>query len=164
MRKLAYILLLFGFAACAAGAPGTRDLVETGGALAVWDIENLTPGVHNTPADLGELLSNTIVEAIQSSGKFTVVEREKLLLALEELHLGSSALADESTALRLGKLVGAKWMVFGAYQVIGETMRLDLRRVNVETGSVVKASQKTVPSSQLVQWMDAARETAGEIL
>jgi curli biogenesis system outer membrane secretion channel CsgG len=38
-------------------------------------------------------------------------------------------------------------MVFGSYTAIGETIMLDLRMVEVETGRILKATYKTTTSS-----------------
>lgn len=126
--------------------------------VAVWDLEDLSPSRAAQP-DLGELLSGRIIETL-SHREYTVIERERLLLALQELNLGSSMLVDETTRLKLGKLMGARYMVFGGYQVIGGQMRLDLRMVEVETGKVLKAVQKTTAAGDLSGWIDAAQQAA----
>jgi len=136
---------------------------EEGATVAVWDLDDLSPSASNNPG-MGEILSAQVMETIMTGGKVTVIERERLLLALEELHLGTSSLADEATRLKLGRLVGAQAMVFGAYQVFGKTMRLDLRLVEVGTGKVMKAVQKTTPDMNVSQWLEAAREAAEELL
>ncbi|NOZ69974.1 MAG: hypothetical protein GXP46_12210 [Deferribacteres bacterium] len=155
-------ILLFAviimLASCASGPAPRQGKV----AVAVWDIDNLTPSASEQP-DLGELLSAEIIRTIQEKAGYTVVERERLLLALEELHLGSASLADESTRLRLGRISGAGLMVFGGYQVIGGRMRLDLRLVDVETGRVKKAVHKTAAAEDLPAWLRIAGEAAGEL-
>ena len=82
---------------------------------------------------------------------------------MEELKLGSSSLADEDTRLKLGRLSGARLMVFGGYQIIGSRMRLDLRLVEVETGKIIKAVQKVSPASDLPGWLNSARGAAEEL-
>ena len=139
------------------------SLVEKGGAVVVWDLEDLSPIPPAMP-DLGELLSGAVIDSVQSAGPYTVVEREKLLLALEELSLGTSEIADQDTQLQLGRIVGARWMIFGGYQVVGETMRLDMRRVDVATGQVVGAVKKEVAASDVGRWLEGAREAARELL
>ena len=126
--------------------------------IAVWDLEDLSPSTSIQP-DLGELLSGRIIETL-SNKEYTVIERERLLLALQELNLGTTSLVDETTRLKLGKLMGARYMVFGGYQIIGGQMRLDLRMVEVETGKVLKAVQKTTAAGDLSGWIDAARKAA----
>jgi hypothetical protein len=146
-----------------AGPAKKSDLVSSGGAVVVWNLEDLSP-LPAPVADLGELLSGAVIDVIQSESSYTVVEREKLLLALEELYLGTSEIADEQTQLRLGRIVGARWMIFGGYQTVGDMMRLDMRRVEVSTGRVVATVKKEVSTPDVGQWIQSAREAARELL
>jgi hypothetical protein len=131
-------------------------------AVAVWDPENLSLKDSGMP-DLGQVLSGEIIQTLQTSG-IKVVEREKLVAMLEELKLGSSELADESTRLKVGRMIGAREMVFGGYMVVGKTLRLDLRRVDVATGKVFKTAKKTAQANDLAGWLKAARDAAAELL
>jgi curli biogenesis system outer membrane secretion channel CsgG len=128
-------------------------------AVAVWDLENLSIS-DAASADLGDILSGKILETVRQAAGYTVVERQQLQLALRELELGSSDLVDSATQLRIGRIVGAKEMIFGAYQVIGKQMRLDLRLVDVESGRILKAAEKTTPSSDISGWIQAATDAA----
>jgi hypothetical protein len=143
---------------------GCATIVEQPGvsAVAVWDPENLSFKDSGMP-DLGQVLSGEIIQALQTSG-IKVVEREKLVAMLEELKLGSSELADESTRLKVGRMIGAREMVFGGYMIVGKTMRLDLRRVDVATGKVFKTAKKTAQANDLAGWLKAARDAAAELL
>jgi TolB-like protein len=129
--------------------------------LAVWDMEDLSPG--EPQAGIGEIMSARVMEVLKDRGDYTVVERTRLIRVLEELRIGSSELADEETRLKVGRLVGARFMVFGGYQIIGGKMRLDIRLVEVETGKVIKAVQKTALSSDMAGWLDAAGKAAAEL-
>jgi curli biogenesis system outer membrane secretion channel CsgG len=153
-----HIFLVCYFLGCSA-APA---MDQKPGAVAVWDLENLSP-VEQTPTDLGELLSAQVTDTLSESAGFTVVERQRLLLVLQELNIGSSDIADASTRLRVGKIVGAKFMVFGSYFVMGGVMRLDLRMVEVETGKIVKAAERTVSGNDLSTWLNTAREAARDL-
>jgi curli biogenesis system outer membrane secretion channel CsgG len=153
------VLMLVYFSGCAS-APCMEKKIFT---VAVWDLENLNPA-DAVGAEMGELLAVKIIETLKDSGAYTVVERERLILALEELNLGTSTLVDKSTRLKIGKIVGARLMVFGSFFVIAGTMRLDLRLVEVETGSVLKAAQKTASADALPEWLKIAREAAQELI
>ena len=72
------------------------------------------------------------------------IERTRLVQVLEEQAIGSSELASEKTRLRLGKLLGAKEMIFGAFQILGENARIDVRLVDVETSKVIAADGKVI--------------------
>jgi curli biogenesis system outer membrane secretion channel CsgG len=132
-------------------------------AVAVWDLANLNPAEAIGP-DMGELLAAKVMETLKESDAFQVVERERLILALEELARGSTSLVDEATRLRIGRIVGARFMVFGGYFVLGDMMRLDLRLVEVETGRIVKAAQKTASAGDLTGWLRVARQAAQELI
>jgi curli biogenesis system outer membrane secretion channel CsgG len=133
-----------------------------GASVAVWDLEYLSLA-PNEYQDISEVLSAKIVETFKESGRYEIVEREQLLLALEELNIGTSSIVDESTRLRIGRIIGAKYMVFGTYFVMSESMRIDLRLVEVETGSVVKAAQKTTKTTDPIEWMNLAGEACRDL-
>ena len=161
LRALAplFCILLMNFFLSSCATEPLRDDQAKG--LAVWDMEDMSPG--SSRIDIGELLSARVVEVLKNRGDYTVVERTRILRVLEELRIGSSSLADEETRLKVGKLVGARFMVFGGYQIIGKKMRLDIRLVEVETGKVLKAVQKTTASSDISGWLDAAGKAAAEL-
>jgi hypothetical protein len=45
----------------------------------------------------------------------------------------------------------------------GKAMRIDLRRVDVETGSVLKAASSKAGSGDIAGWLAAARSAAAEL-
>ena len=153
------ILLLAFFAGCTSAA--CKD--QRTPAVAVWDLENLNPD-DAIGIDMGELLAAKVIETLKASGTLQVVERERLILALEELNLSSSKLADEVTRLRIGRIIGARFMVFGGYFIIGGMMRLDLRLVEVETGRILKAAQKVTAAGDVNGWLNAAGQAAEELI
>ena len=159
-RLIGVLILLLSFFTGCTSAPSMDGQTP---AVAVWDLENLNPAATIGP-DMGELLAATVIETLKESGAFQVVERERLILALEELARGSTSMVDESTRLEIGRIVGARFMVFGGYFVLGDMMRLDLRLVEVETGSIVKAAQKTTSTGDLNGWLRVARQAAKELI
>ena len=150
-------LFLAGALPGCAGAPATPSVP----AVAVWDPEDLSPGAVGEQG-IGEVLALRIVETVRARG-LSVVERQKLLLAVEELRLGSSALADESTRLRLGRITGARQMVFGGYLTIGSRVRMDLRLVDVETGKVLRVASRTGPTGGIESLIDLCGKAAADL-
>jgi len=146
--------------ACAAPAP---ELADTRHHVAVWDLEDVSP-MGGGRAELASALSSKVMEALAENPDVVLVERQKLLLALEELQLGASSLADDNTRLRIGRLAGAREMVFGAYQVIAGQLRIDLRMVDVETGRIVATAATTETSSGLDAWLAAAGRAGRALL
>jgi curli biogenesis system outer membrane secretion channel CsgG len=144
------------------GCLSVQAELPEGASVAVWDLEYLGPE-PNAHQNISEVLSAKVIETFEESGRYEIVERERLLLALEELQIGSSSVADESTRLRIGRIVGAKYMVFGTYFVLNESMRIDLRLVEVETGSVVKTAQKTTNIPDPIEWINLAGEASRDL-
>ena len=130
-------------------------------AVAVWDPEDVSPGAAGEQG-IEEVLALRIVEAARARG-LSVVERRKLLLAVEELRLGSSALAEESTRLRLGRITGARQMVFGGYLTVGNRVRIDLRLVDVETGKVLRTASRTGPAGGIDALLDLCGKAADDL-
>lgn len=138
------ILLLTG---CASSKPvykmkciPSSQLYEKGTGIAVWDFEVTDPkgNVH-----LDSFLSGKIIKKLLKDGYYDVISRDRLLLVLKELNLDTSQLADEHTRLKLGKLVGAKLMVFGdIIEITYNRMMIHLRLVEVETGKILTAVEK----------------------
>jgi len=162
-RLLVVIAICFFLIGCA-GAPPASERVDYGPGtiVAVWNLEDLSPINSNQP-DLGEFISVTIIETLENRCEFKIVEREKLVIALEELSLGSSELASESSRLRIGKILGAKLMMFGAYQVIGTIVRLDLRLVEVERGLIVSAASNEVNAQDIDTRIKGAETVAAKL-
>ena len=72
-----------------------------------------------------------------------IVEREKLESLLKEIELGEGKFIDPNTAQKLGKGLGAGYMLTGSYLIMGETMRIDARLVDVGTGEISMAEEIT---------------------
>lgn len=142
---------------CCSSCTKAPALEDGGAVVAVWDLEDMSPGTSGT--DVGELLSCRVIDVLKGKG-VPVVERSHLVRTLEELRLGSSTLVDEETRLHVGRLAGARRMIFGGYLILDAQIRVDLRLVNVETGEVLKAVEKTAPGSDVQSWLDAAAQAA----
>ncbi len=163
MRQLILVLFQIVLIVGMAGIVSAPAMSEESASVAVWDLESFVPE-GSIVADLGEMLSATVIETFKDSGKYEVVERQRLLLVLEELNIGTSEVVSDSTRLEIGRIVGARLMVFGSYTTIGETTMLDLRMVEVETGRILKATYKTTTSTNPAELLKIAREAAKELL
>jgi curli biogenesis system outer membrane secretion channel CsgG len=160
---LIFFILLYGCASVPTQVKETEQRPATA-TVAIWDFDNLSPTSLALP-DLGERLAAEVTETIMRKGNYQVVERQRLLLVLEEQNLGSQSIIDESTRLRLGKIAGARMMIFGAYQSFGGIQtRLDLRLVDVETGRNIKSVDRIVSSENYQLWFEAARQAANDLL
>jgi curli biogenesis system outer membrane secretion channel CsgG len=108
--------------------------------VVLWDFDNNTVGPMasiQAVEHLSRQLPAALLSKLSSQPELRVVERDRLRDIIAEQGLGSSALANESTRLRLGRMLGAHTMVFGDYIALGKIIRADIRMVNVETSEVL---------------------------
>ncbi len=72
-----------------------------------------------------------------------IVEREKLEKLIQEIKLGQSKYFDPATAQKLGKGLGAQNILTGSFYVLDNTIRIDARLIDVQTGAIVLAEEVT---------------------
>jgi TolB-like protein/Flp pilus assembly protein TadD len=87
---------------------------------------------------LGTGLSETVTTALQEVEGLVVWGREQLRESLRRLGVEATELAPED-AVQLGRMIGARWVLSGAFQRLGEQVRVTARVVEVESGRVLRA-------------------------
>lgn len=102
--------------------------------------ESLSPG-----------LAEIMITELSSIKTLKFVERQKINALIQEMQLAQSGLVSEETGVQVGKLVGAKYLVFGSYMVFDKKVRIDARIVEVETGLTIKAEQVTKKVSKMFE-------------
>ena len=90
-----------------------------------------------------DMVPDQLAEFFGTSKRVKLVERELIDKLLEELKLSSSDLADNQTALRIGKLVGARFITSGSVFQIKEEVRLSIKLVETETTSIIITKSQT---------------------
>lgn len=84
-------------------------------------------------------LTQMLISDLSYGTGFNLVERTRLQDIIDELELGQSKKIDPATAAKIGKLLGADYLVMGGYFEMRGSMRIDVRVVAVETGVIVKS-------------------------
>lgn len=82
-------------------------------------------------------LQQMLLTELQQSPKLRIVERARLKQILEEQDLAEQGRVQPGTAAEIGKLVGARYMVTGAFLDLYGQFRLDARMIDVETSEVI---------------------------
>jgi curli biogenesis system outer membrane secretion channel CsgG len=119
--------------------------------LAIWDFDLGSLDTSNTSsaAQYTRALPEILTEQLLSYSGAHIVERSRLREILDEQKLGSSSLSQEDTRIRLGKISGARYMIFGSALSVGPMTRLDVRLVSVETSQVVSSFEISGEASRL---------------
>ena len=92
-------------------------------------------------ASQAEYFGSQLALAASKAKLFKVVERGNLQAVLGELELQMSGLADDGSAAKAGKLLGADYLVTGTMFRGTERYELFLKLVRVETAEVVAATK-----------------------
>lgn len=105
----------------------------------------------------GEAAQDMFITELVKSGKFTVVDRERLDAIMREKNLSLSGEIDPRTAVQAGKLLGVEYILFGNVTEFGE----ETAKAQVGWGIGVDVKRK-----KFVSALDArlVSTTTGEIL
>lgn len=96
-------------------------------------------------------VAGMLISELSANPAARVVEREQIQKLLEEQSLGTSGRVNPETAAKVGKLVGARYVVLGTFIDFYGDFRVDVRLVNVETSEIVKVEKDQAPRDHLFQ-------------
>jgi hypothetical protein len=112
------------------------------------------------------ILSEALREEIYRLGGFSLVNRENIIQVLNEMGLQQTGLVDERQAVRAGKGVAAHQVVMGQFGVLGKTMVLQAKRIDLQSqGNLALASIKCAQGMEeelLAGLPDLARKLVGK--
>jgi TolB-like protein len=148
MRPLLIALSLLAPSAAAAAKPTV--------AILYFDYQ----GKDEQMGMLRKGLAQMLISDLSGSDRFQIVERDRLQEILDELKLAQSNQIDKSSAAKIGKLLGARYMVMGGYFDLMGTLRVDARVVEVETGKVIRSIGS---NSKPDQFLDLQQKLSGEL-
>lgn len=117
--------------------------------VAIWDFDNSSFMDIARVDYLKRALAEMFLAELHGVPGLRMVERVHLRKALQEMKLGSNELADQDSRLKLGKLAGAKNMMFGSFIVMDGDVRMDVRVVEVETSLTLTSEGDTVAEDDL---------------
>jgi TolB-like protein len=92
---------------------------------------------------LGRALSTMTVSDLSVIERIQLVERERLDELVAELDLQQSGYVDPESAQSVGMILGAEYVVAGAFITVDPEMRLDTRVDRVSTAEIVATAQVT---------------------
>ena len=157
MRRAAFLWV----AALAALAPG-------GAALAQDDDERVVAVMrydNNTGDDqyehLGRAFASMMISDLSVIERIRLVERERLEDLIGELELQQSGFVDPESAQTVGLMIGAEYVVVGAFVTVDPEMRLDTRVSKVETAEIVTTAEVTGQQESL---FDLQQRLADELI
>ena len=94
-------------------------------------------------AGMGKGVADLLITDLSAAANVRVVERERIEALLQEQNLAKQGQIDPATAVRLGRILGARHMITGGFMNAGERMVLTARAFDVETGQIVNTQKVT---------------------
>ncbi|NJM91153.1 MAG: hypothetical protein HC863_02550 [Myxococcales bacterium] len=85
--------------------------------------------------------ADMMITDLASVEGMVVVERDRLEALLAEIRLQRAAFFDKRTAVKLGKGLGARYAVTGAFYTAAPQLRIDVRLIEIATGKVMLSSK-----------------------
>ena len=109
-------------------------------------------------------LAQILTSDLSSVQGVRLVERTRLEEVLAELKLNHSPQIDPTSAARVGKLLGAQYLVMGGYFDLMGMLRADARVVEVETGRVIQSVGATGKPGDFLSLEQKLSEDLGRVL
>ncbi|MEA3286518.1 MAG: CsgG/HfaB family protein [Candidatus Marinimicrobia bacterium] len=152
--------------------PGWNDSIiekikagqSTKNILAVLDFEGNEKLKGKVDLKMSDMLTTSLVK----TGRFDIVERNKIDNIIKEQRLGLAGIIDEMSAAEVGKMIGAEYVVFGSitsatrsdidkfgYILVKIEVGIDVRVVNATTGKILLSESAIgLSESKIVQTAD----------
>ncbi|GMU63010.1 MAG: hypothetical protein AMXMBFR34_47730 [Myxococcaceae bacterium] len=127
--------------------------------ISVMYFENRTNNAELDVARKG--VADLMITDLVSWDGVVVVEREKLESVLGELKLQQTKAFDPATAVKVGKLVGAQFLLTGSMMLQGKELILDARLMKVQDGSQVLAARAKNDQDKI---FDLEQELVGKVI
>lgn len=105
--------------------------------IAVIDLD--PTGISNNEA---EFLSDRLRTELFETGKFQVVEREKMNAVLHEQGFQQTGCTSVECAIEIGQLLNVRVMVAGTIGKIDDLYSLSIRMIDVESGAIIRTATR----------------------
>jgi len=113
-------------------------------AIAVIDFDSQNHCTQQQASVITDLFRNELIR----SGRADIADRKNMDSILAEIQLYMSDLANPAKAKRVGKMVGADYLITGKFSVLGDKLNLIVQMVEFETAKAVNSSRITLSSPE----------------
>ena len=135
----------WSMAAALLAAPALAAAQANTPVVAVLYFDNNSFGKDRGDYDgLGKGIADLLINDMASNPSMRIVERDRIQSILQEQALVQSKTIDAQTAVRLGKLLGAQYMITGGFMSDSKgTLLVTSRVISVETGAITNPVKLT---------------------
>ena len=86
---------------------------------------------------ISEYILDELIKYFVNYSRFTIVDRQRLNEARNELNFNMSGEVNDETAQYIGRIIGAQIVVFGSIKPMGNVVRFQARAIRVETAEIL---------------------------
>ncbi len=115
--------------------------IEKGIPLSILKFNNLKN--NQTYSWLQNLLADVLITNISASNVYKVVLRNRLEEILKEQQLQLTGIINETTAVKIGNIIGAKVIIIGSYVVNDPIININVKFVDVGDASIISSVNMT---------------------
>jgi hypothetical protein len=101
---------------------------------------------NNVEESKCKIVQSYIFDQIHRTGGYVLVERSQLEDAFEEMQLTLSGAVDDSTAVEIGKITGAEYILLSSLSLSDGKYYISMRVVSVSTTKITNTSVKSTKS------------------
>jgi hypothetical protein len=127
--------------------------LASGNKLMILNFQSDYPALSEYIID--ELIANTVNDRV-----FSVVDRQQLDTIRAELNFQMSGEVDDSTAQSLGRMVGAQIIISGAVSRIGDSYRLRVRALSVQSAQIEGQFNRNLQNSPTLSTLIQSQATS----
>lgn len=118
--------------------------------VAVIDFNAFSLSLQDASA-VGKGVAGMLITELSDREGMQVVERQEINAVLQEAKLALSGRVDEASAMEVGKLVGAQYLITGVLGIEQSQVRMDVRIFQVETSEILQAMKFTGKPDEFLQ-------------
>jgi TolB-like protein len=120
--------------------------------LAVLYFTNAAMVDREEYAPLAKGLAEMVITELSGNTGVRVVERDRIQALFDEQALSAGGRVDPETAVKAGKTLGARHLLFGTFVVDPrQNMRMDVRAINTETSALEFATSVTGKADRMLE-------------
>ena len=133
-----FVRAVAGLSLLALAAPAAVAHAQAKPVVAVLYFDNNSIGKDARDFDgVGKGIADLLINDMLSNTNVKVVERDRIQALITEQGLTKAGSIDPTTAIRLGKIIGAQYMIYGGFLSNGKgTYVLTSKAVNVENSAI----------------------------
>jgi len=124
--------------------------------IAVVEFVDLEGRVTN----FGRFIAEELITRLYQTKKFKVIERQLLNKIVAEQKLSLAGMIDQTSAQKLGKLLGVDAIASGTVTDLGKSVRVNARLISTGTGEVFAVASAEIVKDDSVTVLMGAGETA----